>query len=143
MALLFENEVCGRCGGTGEYSFNQMDGTMCYGCHGKGAKLTKRGQAAQAYYTAMRQIPAGMLKTGDRFWDSGWRTVISCDLAADERNNYRTHTLDINTPNCIYGGWGLNQMVTVSCSKEQAASYRKLALEHQATLTKAGKPRKR
>lgn len=27
---------CGRCGGYGEYSFNSMDGSMCYGCYGAG-----------------------------------------------------------------------------------------------------------
>lgn len=26
--------VCGRCGGSGRYSFNQMHGDMCYGCKG-------------------------------------------------------------------------------------------------------------
>lgn len=28
--------VCGRCGGSGRYSFNQIDGSRCYGCNGKG-----------------------------------------------------------------------------------------------------------
>lgn len=28
--------VCGRCGGSGRYSFNQIDGDRCYGCNGKG-----------------------------------------------------------------------------------------------------------
>lgn len=27
---------CSRCGGSGHYSYNQMDGTMCYGCRGTG-----------------------------------------------------------------------------------------------------------
>ena len=27
---------CPRCGGSGHYSYNQMDGTRCYGCNGKG-----------------------------------------------------------------------------------------------------------
>lgn len=31
--------TCGRCGGTGNYSYNQMDGTRCYGCGGSGKKL--------------------------------------------------------------------------------------------------------
>lgn len=29
-------ERCSRCGGTGEYSFNLLDGTRCYGCNGRG-----------------------------------------------------------------------------------------------------------
>ena len=28
--------ACPRCGGSGNYSYNQMDGTMCYGCMGSG-----------------------------------------------------------------------------------------------------------
>lgn len=35
--------VCGRCAGSGRYSFNAIDGDRCYGCGGKGhlvAKLT-------------------------------------------------------------------------------------------------------
>ena len=27
---------CPRCGGSGHYSYNQLDGTMCYGCRGTG-----------------------------------------------------------------------------------------------------------
>ena len=27
--------VCPRCGGTGQYAYNEMDGTMCYGCMGR------------------------------------------------------------------------------------------------------------
>ena len=27
---------CGRCGGSGRYSFNQIDGDRCYGCNGTG-----------------------------------------------------------------------------------------------------------
>lgn len=28
--------VCSRCGGSGNYSFNQIDGSRCYGCNGTG-----------------------------------------------------------------------------------------------------------
>lgn len=31
--------TCTRCGGTGRYSFNPMDGDRCYGCGGAGAVL--------------------------------------------------------------------------------------------------------
>ncbi len=30
---------CPRCGGSGHYSYNQMDGTRCYGCNGSGIKV--------------------------------------------------------------------------------------------------------
>jgi hypothetical protein len=38
-------QPCGRCGGTGRYSYNQMDGDRCYGCNGKknvAVKLTRK-----------------------------------------------------------------------------------------------------
>ena len=33
--------VCPRCGGSGHYSYNQMDGTRCYGCMGSGVAVQK------------------------------------------------------------------------------------------------------
>jgi hypothetical protein len=39
MAPLFDPNClkpCKRCGGCGQYSFNLMHGTMCYGCSGRG-----------------------------------------------------------------------------------------------------------
>jgi hypothetical protein len=30
---------CGRCGGSGRYSYNQMDGDRCYGCQGAQVRL--------------------------------------------------------------------------------------------------------
>jgi hypothetical protein len=38
-------EYCGRCGGSGHYSFNLRDGTICFGCAGSGwvaRKLTAK-----------------------------------------------------------------------------------------------------
>ena len=34
-------ETCGRCLGSGRYSFNLMDGDKCYGCGGSGTKVRK------------------------------------------------------------------------------------------------------
>lgn len=33
--------VCSRCGGTGRYSYNYVDGSMCYGCRGQKIALPK------------------------------------------------------------------------------------------------------
>jgi hypothetical protein len=38
---LGHGKVCGRCGGCGNYSFNQVHGTRCYGCGGLGYKTPK------------------------------------------------------------------------------------------------------
>ena len=32
-------KVCGRCGGSGRYSYNHKDGSRCYGCSGVGKQM--------------------------------------------------------------------------------------------------------
>lgn len=34
-------QTCGRCGGSGNYSYNQIDGTVCYGCRGKKVSIVR------------------------------------------------------------------------------------------------------
>ena len=36
MVALGYTAYCSRCGGSGHYSYNQMHGTRCYGCDGRG-----------------------------------------------------------------------------------------------------------
>lgn len=62
----FENEkgrlyvkvkgTCPRCGGSGHYSYNQIDGTVCYGCGGSGV-FTKNVRAyTEKEYTRMQSV---------------------------------------------------------------------------------------
>lgn len=39
------HKPCDRCGGSGEFSYNQLDGTMCYGCNGDGLGAPLKGWA--------------------------------------------------------------------------------------------------
>lgn len=60
----FENEkgrlfvkvkgACPRCGGSGHYSYNQMDGTRCYGCNGSGISIQKVRAYTEKEYTRMQ-----------------------------------------------------------------------------------------
>ena len=60
----FENEkgrlyvkvkgVCPRCGGSGHYSYNQIDGTRCYGCNGSGISIQKVRAYTEKEYTRMQ-----------------------------------------------------------------------------------------
>lgn len=60
----FENEkgrlyvkvkgVCPRCGGSGHYSYNQMDGTRCYGCNGSGISIQKVRAYTEKEYARMQ-----------------------------------------------------------------------------------------
>lgn len=57
--------TCTRCGGSGHYSFNLKDGTVCYGCNGSGfqmrdlkkdAAAAKRKEAKQAAAAARQEL---------------------------------------------------------------------------------------
>jgi DnaJ-class molecular chaperone len=39
--------TCGRCGGSGSYSFNLRDGTVCYGCNGSGFQMVDLAAVAK------------------------------------------------------------------------------------------------
>lgn len=67
----FERETCGRCGGTGHYSYNPIHGTVCLGCGGAGVKLTKLGKKAADLCNSLLQVPAIELKVGDLIQVSG------------------------------------------------------------------------
>ncbi len=55
--ITYEKETCGRCGGCGRYSYNQITGDRCFGCNGTGQRLSKRGRAAKALADAMLDVP--------------------------------------------------------------------------------------
>ena len=46
--------VCPRCGGSGHYSYNQMDGTRCYGCNGSGISIQKVRAYTEKEYARMQ-----------------------------------------------------------------------------------------
>lgn len=53
---------CYRCGGTGEFSFNQVDGKRCYGCNGTGWAI-KRGRIAKAWRAYQEAVEAARTTT--------------------------------------------------------------------------------
>ena len=46
--------VCPRCGGSGHFSYNQMDGTRCYGCQGTGIAVQKVRAYTEKEYARMQ-----------------------------------------------------------------------------------------
>ena len=46
--------TCPRCGGSGHYGYNQMDGTRCYGCNGSGVSIQKVRAYTEKEYTRMQ-----------------------------------------------------------------------------------------
>jgi hypothetical protein len=52
-------DTCSRCGGSGHYSYNVIDGTVCFGCRGSGSKLPRITKTVAR--EAKRRIDAGEL----------------------------------------------------------------------------------
>lgn len=155
--LKLETEVCSRCGGTGRYSYNALHGDRCYGCGGAGVRYTKRGAVAAAFLKTLRQVRADTVKPGDRLrvqlvQGSKVYTVetVSIGLAKDHgayRGDGQYMQVKIE-----FVGEGVNKlrayhdpahMVDKVFSDEEKTAQLRQAVEYQATLTKAGTPRKR
>jgi len=50
--------TCGRCGGSGHYSFNQIDGSRCYGCGGAGVVAPKGAKQEAETLEAAKEVAA-------------------------------------------------------------------------------------
>lgn len=148
--FLFEAQVCGRCGGCGEYSFNQMDGSRCYGCGGHGIKLTKRGLAAQAFFEGLCSLRTDELVTGLKvrilpgpFSGGGWATVT--EITEEEGGTFAILT-DLGRgsyPTCSHQATPADRTWRVAQSAEGRREKAEEAREYEASLTKAGTARKR
>lgn len=144
---IFETETCTRCGGSGHYSFCEMYGTTCFGCHGAGKKLTKRGRAARAWYDARREIPLTEVRPGMRVRASGATfTVASID------QNGGTWQVDGDGPHPYINVHSVSGKFVQSFCRWTDKVVRLLpkaendtliaeALAYQASLTKLGKVR--
>jgi hypothetical protein len=94
---------CPRCGGSGHYSYNQMDGTRCYGCNGSGIAIKEvrwytDNQRAAMDRAAEKRAAAKQLKQEERrvkfaarnafgFGEKGYITLIWGDN--EEIKNWR------------------------------------------------------
>jgi hypothetical protein len=156
--LKLETITCPRCGGTGKYSYNTMHGDRCYGCGGAGEKYTKRGAAAAAYLKTLRQVRADSVKPGDKLriqlmQGAKWAIVESVFIGlAKEQGCYQLpgdyQQVAIvfegpEGPNKIRAYQMPDSMMDKAFSREESYAHMEQALAYQATLTKAGTPRKR
>lgn len=154
----FETKVCSRCGGSGNYSFNLMHGTMCYGCNGSGIQFTKRGKAARQFFDESLTVPASELKVGMAIKESsGWKNfslIQAIHYGTDKElgEKYRT--------SYSMGPSGEKQMILADTGRCKAKFYPdcrvrvmhtdeekkvklQAALEYQATLNANGTVSKR
>jgi len=146
----FESETCSRCCGSGKYSYCQMYGDRCFKCGGRGIVLTKRGSIAKDYYESLCSKPASELKKGDGIWVSHsrkffpikenpeWTTKHGCSIV----NGEKVPCFVIVTDAVVMQG-GDTTIYRVRQSPEELLAKRAQAMTYQASLTKAGKPRKK
>src|SRR5437762_14173208 len=64
MSEHFETVTCGRCGGTGHYSYCERYGTTCFKCAGQKVVYTNRGAMARAYFESLLSLKAKDLEVG-------------------------------------------------------------------------------
>jgi len=139
---IFETEPCTRCGGSGSYSYCERFGTTCFKCRGNKVQFTPRGKAALEYLRALlTSKPASEFKVGEtyKFGRDNPRTITRL-MYGDKVNGVPQLTL-------VSGDYGLNvsfdTMLHVFPSNAELKVLQDKALKFQATLTKAGTPRKR
>lgn len=152
MPRVFERTTCSRCGGSGHYSYNPIDGTICFKCRGKTEVLTKRGFAAQQYFTEISSIPAKYLKPGmvvkpaDSTWGFGTIEQVGYGITGTRRQNKETGEMEslfeIKTSKCSFGGYSQNSMWRLALGGIEKECRLLIAGGYQATLTKQGKVKK-
>lgn len=117
---LGHGRVCDRCGGSGHYSFNAIDGTTCFGCRGGGHVAQKL--TAALYECVAADVAAGKLDTyfaevraraaakkaaataADRVM-AAWRAVVAkfpydWHLAAQKQQPHEDLADEVNKPMC-------------------------------------------
>ena len=133
---LFDAKSCGRCGGSGSYSFNMMHGSTCYGCSGRGWNQTRKGGAAQRFLNNLRQVPVTEMKVGDvylldgcpGFSASSWQRITEIIVTGDR--------VEVNSEDKKHPGVaarGCHNTLFLTCSLRRAMS----AEEKRAALNKA------
>jgi hypothetical protein len=141
MASLFETETCGRCGGSGHYSYNQMDGTTCFGCNGTKVRLTKRGSAAQAWYRRQTTVPFSQIKVGDLVWAENFFSGYAAWFRVDEidGDNVELSYQRKGRPERDHMTFsGYTEFRVRPSTKFGVRWQQMVALAYQANLTKAG-----
>lgn len=140
----YETETCSRCHGSGNYSWNQINGSTCFKCRGQKRTYTKRGYSALLYAKQLRAVPIADVKIGDRiYWGKGGRcTVTAIDDPAPSGVRYLRDgemidalSITVHGRDGFKSSFGVNEEVRAGWTDEMVANVN----AYQAALTKAGK----
>lgn len=143
-APFFESVVCSRCCGTGNYSFNPINGTRCFGCGGRGHKYTKRGAAALKFYLdSLNKLPQD-IKVGELVQVDNVYSKYFIRVQKIEHIDGTTFFEGVNnTKGIVRAGYDDRIPVRVGHTNDEKRAKGAIALDYQSTLTKAGVPSKR
>jgi hypothetical protein len=135
----FESNICHRCNGAGRIKeYSGVHSGICFLCSGAKKIYTKRGKAALAMYSRSLQKTFSEIEVGDKIYEAGCNFIPSRWLTVTAKNETA-----LTFGNSTWHGRRADELFRVAWSKEAKAEKRRAALEYQATLTKAGTPRKR
>jgi hypothetical protein len=97
--------TCGRCGGSGNYSYNQMHGTTCFGCAGIGNVLPRnKAERVATFQAAHECADSGRLEAylevnrAQRRSKDGAARVMAAWKTLDELNKYNWRTEPNDSP---------------------------------------------
>lgn len=133
----FEYATCGRCAGSGSYSYCSMYGSVCFGCGGRGIKLTKRGSAANAFFNALRSRKAADFKAGDLIFVD-FSPVGFTGFAKVEKVEAKGERVTLTTSKGTYMDERPDALHIAGWPADEKAAMLNAALVYEAMLTKAG-----
>ena len=148
----FEVKICSRCHGSGQYSYNQIDGSRCYGCSGEKVQYTKRGKAAKLFYKASLEMDPADVQVGQRIeTTSGGKYTVAEIVGVEQQGSYMLPdgTWKPTMVHVFISAQGTrftataNYKVKLVPHGEDKARLVAAALAYQDTLTATGTPRKR
>lgn len=89
----FEQATCSRCGGSGRMPFAAYGG-VCFGCNGKGQKLTAKGRAAyrklETWAETNLYVPASSVEVGQRVHIGGRSVKVTARTTRLGQGNGRS-----------------------------------------------------
>jgi hypothetical protein len=153
----FELMTCSRCGGSGNYSYCEAYGSRCFKCAGNKVCLTAKGKAAFLFYNESLLVSASSLVVGDlmqiddffkgkKYFAAITEIKPSTSLRKMADGSWESIGIEISTEHPKYGASGLHTSPESLIIKGWDAAFKaeKLAeaMAYQASLTKAGTPRK-
>jgi hypothetical protein len=144
MAIKFETKACTRCGGGGHYSYNQIHGSVCYGCKGSGITLTSRGFAARKFFLESLKTPVEQVRPGGFVRvDGRWKTVVEIKPSSTYAiiNGEKVNGVDITCKTISLTVWD-GSLVEYVANEQERTQKLEAALAYQASLGKNGKAKK-